>query len=57
VDAVIAGRETARTAALRAATTRNGGVKGDGGLMIVIGGSRAYAAPPYLAGLAARRAG
>lgn len=57
MDAVIAGRETARTAALRAATTRNGGVKGDGGLMIVIGGSRAYAAPPYLAGLAARRAG
>jgi NAD(P)H-hydrate repair Nnr-like enzyme with NAD(P)H-hydrate dehydratase domain len=32
-------------------------VKGDGGLVIVIGGSRAYAAPPYLAALAARRTG
>lgn len=31
-------------------------MNGDGGLVIVIG-SRAYAAPPYLAGLAARRAG
>jgi NAD(P)H-hydrate repair Nnr-like enzyme with NAD(P)H-hydrate dehydratase domain len=54
---MIAGREAARTAALRAAEARDGGVKGDGGLVIVIGGSRAYAAPPYLAGLAARRAG
>jgi ADP-dependent NAD(P)H-hydrate dehydratase len=57
VDAVTAGREAARTAALRAAAARDGGVKGDGGLVVVIGGSRAYAAPPYLAGLAARRSG
>lgn len=57
MDAVTAGREAARTAALRAAAARDGGVKGDGGLVIVIGGSRAYAGPPYLAGLAARRAG
>lgn len=42
---------------MRAAAVAEGGVKGDGGLVIVIGGSRAYAAPPYLAGLAARRAG
>jgi hydroxyethylthiazole kinase-like uncharacterized protein yjeF len=57
VDAVIAGREAARSAALRAAAARDGGVKGDGGLVIVIGGSRAYPGPPYLAGLAARRTG
>jgi NAD(P)H-hydrate repair Nnr-like enzyme with NAD(P)H-hydrate dehydratase domain len=57
LDAVTAGRAAARTAALRAAAARDGGVKGDGGLVIVIGGSRACAAPPYLAGLAARRAG
>lgn len=50
-------REAARAAALRAAAVAEGGVKGDGGLVIVIGGSRAYAAPPYLAALAARRAG
>jgi hypothetical protein len=40
VDAVTAGREAARTAALRAAEARDAGVKGDGGLVIVIGGSR-----------------
>ena len=57
MDAVIAGRAAARTAALRASQARDGGVKGDGGLVIVIGGSRAYAAPPYLAALAARRSG
>lgn len=57
MDAVTAGREVARTAALRAAAARDGGVKGDGGLVVVIGGSRAYAAPPYLAALAARRSG
>ena len=57
MDAVIVGRELARKAALRAAAAAEGGVKGDGGLVIVIGGSRAYAAPPYLAGLAARRTG
>jgi hydroxyethylthiazole kinase-like uncharacterized protein yjeF len=57
VDAVTVGWELARLAALRAAAAVEGGVKGDGGLVIVIGGSRAYAAPPYLAGLAARRAG
>jgi hypothetical protein len=32
VDAVTAGREAARTAALRAAAAADGGVKGDGGL-------------------------
>jgi hypothetical protein len=37
VDAVIAGREAARTAALRAAAARDGCVKGDGGLVVVIG--------------------
>ena len=42
VEAMIVGREAARTAALRAAEARDGGVKGDGGLVIVIGGSRAY---------------
>lgn len=57
MDAVTFGRAEARTAALRASEAADGGVKGDGGLVIVIGGSRAYAAPPYLAGLAARRAG
>ena len=57
MDAVTAGREVACTAALRAAAAAEGGVKGDGGLVIVIGGSRAYAASPYLAGLAARRSG
>jgi hypothetical protein len=41
VDAVIAGREAARTAALRAAEVRDGGVKSDGGLVVVIGGWRA----------------
>ena len=40
MDAVTAGREAARTAALRAAEARDAGVKGDGGLVIVIGGSR-----------------
>jgi NAD(P)H-hydrate repair Nnr-like enzyme with NAD(P)H-hydrate dehydratase domain len=57
VDAVTAGRQTARMAALRAAAAADGGVKGDGGLVVVIGGSQAYAAPPYLAALAARRSG
>jgi ABC-type molybdate transport system permease subunit len=57
VDVVIVDRELARTAALRAAAAAEGGVKDDGGLVIVIGGSRAYPAPPYLAGLAARRTG
>lgn len=57
MDAVTAGREAARTTALRAAEAAGGGVKGDGGLVIVIGGSQAYTAPPYLAALAARRAG
>ena len=57
MDAVTVGRATARTAALRAAAARDGGVKGDGGLVVVIGGSRAYEAPPYLAALAARRSG
>ena len=57
MDAVTAGRDAARTAAPRAAEDRDRGVKGDGGLVIVIGGSRAYAAPPYLAALAARRSG
>jgi hypothetical protein len=42
VDAVIVGREAARTAALQAGAARDGGVKADGGLVIVIGGSRAY---------------
>ncbi|WP_405775709.1 NAD(P)H-hydrate dehydratase [Streptomyces sp. NBC_01538] len=43
-----------------AATHLNGaaqGVKGDGGMVIVVGGSQAYGAPPYLAGLGALRAG
>lgn len=47
----------ARALAQRAAAVAAGGVKGDGGLVLVIGGSRAYAAPPVLAGLAARRTG
>ncbi|WP_274036513.1 NAD(P)H-hydrate dehydratase [Streptomyces sp. MMBL 11-1] len=47
----------ARSAAARAARTAEGGVKGDGGLVLVIGGSRTYAAPPFLAALAARRTG
>ncbi|MEU0982993.1 hypothetical protein ABZ488_27580 [Streptomyces griseus] len=46
----------ARSAA-RAAKVAGGGVKGDGGLVLVIGGSRAYAAPPFLAALAAWRTG
>jgi NAD(P)H-hydrate repair Nnr-like enzyme with NAD(P)H-hydrate dehydratase domain len=37
VDAVTAGREAARTAALRAAATRDAGVKGDGGLVVLAG--------------------
>ncbi|MEV0039461.1 hypothetical protein [Streptomyces sp. NPDC050804] len=32
------------------------GVIGDGGMVIVVGGSQAYGAPPYLAGLGALRA-
>jgi hypothetical protein len=44
VDAVIVDRKLARVAAVRAAAAAEGGVKGDGGLAIVIGGSRAYAA-------------
>ncbi|MFE9424205.1 NAD(P)H-hydrate dehydratase [Kitasatospora sp. NPDC006697] len=47
----------ARELALRAAAVADGGVKGDGGLVMVIGGSREYPAPPYVAALAARRAG
>ncbi|MFJ6140772.1 NAD(P)H-hydrate dehydratase [Kitasatospora sp. NPDC092286] len=47
----------ARELALRAAAVASGGVKGDGGLVLVIGGSREYPAPPYVAALAARRAG
>jgi NAD(P)H-hydrate repair Nnr-like enzyme with NAD(P)H-hydrate dehydratase domain len=41
VDAVTAGREAARTAALRAAATRDAGVKGDGGLVVVLAGMTA----------------
>ncbi|APU15209.1 ADP-dependent NAD(P)H-hydrate dehydratase [Actinoalloteichus fjordicus] len=51
------GEAVVRAAARRAAAVASGGVKGDGGLVIVIGGSRAYSAPPFLAGLAARRTG
>ncbi|MFG3429553.1 NAD(P)H-hydrate dehydratase [Streptomyces californicus] len=47
----------ARSAAARAVHVSEGGVKGDGGLVLVIGGSRMYAAPPFLAALAARRTG
>ncbi|MEU5240947.1 ADP/ATP-dependent (S)-NAD(P)H-hydrate dehydratase [Streptomyces lydicus] len=47
----------ARAAAQRAVAVADGGVKGDGGLVLVIGGSRAYTAPPFLAGMAARRTG
>lgn len=47
----------ARAAAQRAAAAADGGVKGDGGLVLVIGGSRTYTAPPFLAGVAARRTG
>ncbi|MGW0883291.1 NAD(P)H-hydrate dehydratase [Streptomyces sp. NPDC002671] len=47
----------ARELALRAAAVADGGVKGDGGLVLVIGGSREYPAPPYVSALAARRAG
>ncbi|MFE4517394.1 NAD(P)H-hydrate dehydratase [Kitasatospora sp. NPDC056783] len=52
VDAV-----AARELALRAVAGADGGVKGDGGLVVVIGGSREYPGPPYAAALAARRAG
>lgn len=47
----------AREAAQRAAAVACGGVKGDGGLLLVTGGSRAYGAPPFIAGLAAKRVG
>ncbi|MER6125935.1 NAD(P)H-hydrate dehydratase [Streptomyces sp. NPDC001795] len=33
------------------------GVKGDGGMVIIVGGSQVFGAPPYLAGLGALRAG
>ncbi|MGC5345676.1 hypothetical protein [Streptomyces sp. DT171] len=57
MDAVTVDDAAARALAQRAAAVAGGGVKGDGGLVVVIGGSRAYAAPPFLAGLAARRTG
>ncbi|MEU8478174.1 NAD(P)H-hydrate dehydratase [Streptomyces hygroscopicus] len=57
MDAVTVDQAAARAAAQRAAAVAAGGVKGDGGLVLVIGGSRAYAAPPFLAALAARRTG
>ncbi|GAA3710465.1 NAD(P)H-hydrate dehydratase [Streptomyces sp. NEAU-PBA10] len=50
-------RSCARELALRAVAVAGGGVKGDGGLVMVIGGSREYPGPPYVAALAARRAG
>ncbi|GHE38474.1 NAD(P)H-hydrate dehydratase [Streptomyces lavendulocolor] len=50
-------RSYARELALRAVAVADGGVKGDGGLVMVIGGSREYPSPPYVAALAARRAG
>ncbi|MYR57026.1 hypothetical protein GTY54_12560, partial [Streptomyces sp. SID625] len=57
MDAVNVDRAVARAAAQRAVAVAGGGVKGDGGLVLVIGGSRAYTAPPFLAALAARRTG
>ncbi|MGW7292843.1 ADP-dependent NAD(P)H-hydrate dehydratase [Streptomyces xiamenensis] len=57
MDVVTVDGGAARRAAQRAATVAAGGVKGDGGLVVVVGGSHAYAAPPFIAGLAARRAG
>ncbi|MET9260537.1 NAD(P)H-hydrate dehydratase [Amycolatopsis sp. NPDC004079] len=46
-----------RGLAARAARCAEGGVKGDGGLVVVLGGSRVYGAPPFVAGLGARRVG
>ncbi|MET8816070.1 NAD(P)H-hydrate dehydratase [Streptomyces sp. NPDC004549] len=57
MDVVNVDQSAMREAAQRAVAVAGGGVKGDGGLVLVIGGSRAYTAPPYLAGLAARRTG
>ncbi|MFJ5819320.1 NAD(P)H-hydrate dehydratase [Streptomyces sp. NPDC093108] len=57
VDALSVDRAAARSTTRRAAAVADGGVKGDGGLVLVIGGSRAYTAPPFLAALAALRTG
>lgn len=57
MDTVSVDLAAARAAALRAAAVAGGGVKGDGGMVLVIGGSGTYTAPPFLAGLAARRTG